>query len=49
MRKLGQTISLYVEQEDDAYQEMDKGVRAVALDMEAIDLIPDELRGIILI
>ena len=46
--KLGQTIGLYAGQEEDAYQEMDKSVRAVIPDMVVLDLVPDELRGIFL-
>ena len=47
VRKLGQTIGLYAEQEEDADQEMEKSVRAICPDMDAIDVIPDELRGVI--
>eukprot|EP00959_Pyramimonas_sp_CCMP1952_P142803 2989489-Pyramimonas_sp.AAC.1 len=47
IRNLGQTIGLYAEQEEDAYQEMEKSARVIYPDMDAMDLIPEELRGII--
>ena len=43
VRKLGQMIGLYAEQEEDAYQDMEKSVRAICQDMGALGLIPDEL------
>ncbi|CAK0824284.1 unnamed protein product, partial [Prorocentrum cordatum] len=46
-RRLGQTIGLHAEHEEDAYQEMEKSARAICPDLEDLDLIPDELRGII--
>ncbi|CAK0845981.1 unnamed protein product, partial [Prorocentrum cordatum] len=47
VRRLGQTIGLYAEQEEDAYQEMEKNVRAICPGLEDLNLVPDELRGII--
>ena len=47
VRKREQIIGISVEQDKDAHQEMEQSVRAICPEMEAMDLILDELRGII--